>query len=218
MRYFVNVAEAGMGAATVRAAGRLPRFLGKVRYLVAFWPTLARFHPGEVTVTVNGERFQGRAHTAIIANGRFFGGGMGISPHSNPDDGIADLQINIGPKRQAFTLIPKIYKGTHLPSGLIVQLSGREGLIETARRGRRRNARHHPAPLRDPARDTAAADLNQSRPSPDGAASGAFEDCLHAQVLRERRSLIPVVDDQSPSLDRHPSRPLPVGVLGAIGG
>ena len=131
VRYFVNVAEAGMGAATVRAAGRLPRFLGKVRYLVAFWPTLARFHPGEVTVTVNGERFQGRAHTAIIANGRFFGGGMGISPHSNPDDGIADLQINIGPKRQAFTLIPKIYKGTHLPSGLIVQLSGREGLIET---------------------------------------------------------------------------------------
>src|SRR3989304_454698 len=131
VRYFVNVAEAGMGAATGRAAGPRPRVLGKVRYLVAFWPTLARFHPGEVTVTVNGERFQGRAHTAIIANGRFFGGGMGISPHSNPDDGIAALQINIGPKRQAFTLIPKIYKGTHLPSGLIVQLSGGEGMIET---------------------------------------------------------------------------------------
>ena len=76
-----------MAAATVRVAERLPRFLGKSRYLVAFWPTLARFRPGQVTVTVNGERFQGRAHTAIIANGRFFGGGMGISPHSDPTTG-----------------------------------------------------------------------------------------------------------------------------------
>jgi diacylglycerol kinase family enzyme len=35
-----------------------------------------------------------------------------------------DVQVNIGPKRQAFTLIPKIYRGTHLPDDQIVQMSG----------------------------------------------------------------------------------------------
>lgn len=130
-RYFVNVAEAGMGAATVAAAGRLPRRLGKVRYLVAFWPTLVRFRPGAVSITAGEQRYVGHAHTAIIANARYFGGGMHISPHSDPADGSADLQVNIGPKRQAFTLVPRIYKGQHLPNPRIVQLSGRSGLIET---------------------------------------------------------------------------------------
>lgn len=132
IRYFANIAEAGMGAATVAAANRLPRRLGKSRYLVAFWPTLARFHPVEVTVTVDDQVYTGRAHNALIANGRFFGGGMHISPKSDPADGRADLQVNIGPKRQAFTLIPKFFKGTHLPDPRIVEMSGRAGSIVTA--------------------------------------------------------------------------------------
>jgi YegS/Rv2252/BmrU family lipid kinase len=131
-RYFANLAEAGMGAATVAAANRLPRRLGKSRYLVAFWPTLARFDPTEVTVTVDGQTYTGRAHNALIANGRYFGGGMHISPRSDPADGRADLQVNIGPKRQAFMLIRKFYKGTHLPDPRIVELSGRAGSIVSA--------------------------------------------------------------------------------------
>ncbi len=129
-RYFVNIAEAGMGAATVSAAERLPRRLGKSRYLVAFWPTLARFRPCEVTIVADNERFSGRAHNVIIANAGYFGGGMRISPHSDPSDGVLDLQINIGPKRQAVTLIPKIFKGRHLPDKRIVQMAGRTGSVD----------------------------------------------------------------------------------------
>jgi diacylglycerol kinase (ATP) len=129
-RYFVNVAEAGMAAATVRLAERFPRWLGRSRYLIAFWPTLARFKPREVTVETDDGSYTGRAHNALLANGRWFGGGMHISPHSDPDDGVADLQINVGPKRQSFTLIPRIFKGKHLPDDRIVQLSGKAGRID----------------------------------------------------------------------------------------
>jgi diacylglycerol kinase family enzyme len=129
-RYFVNLAEAGMGAATVAAADRLPRRLGKSRYLVAFWPALFRFRPTEVTIEVDGVAHTARAHNALVANGRFVGGGMNISPKSNPSDGIAEIQMNVGPKRQAFTLIPKIYKGRHLPDDRIVEMAGRKGSIE----------------------------------------------------------------------------------------
>ncbi len=130
-RYFVNVAEAGMGAATVAAADRLPRRMGKARYLVAFWPTLARFRPVEFVVTLDGITHTATAHNALIANGRYFGGGMQVSPASDPADGTVDIQVNIGPKRQAFTLIPKIYRGRHLPDPKILEMSGRSGSVTT---------------------------------------------------------------------------------------
>lgn len=132
-RYFVNAAEAGMAADTVERAERLPRWFGKSRYLIAFWPSLARFDPVEMTVTAGQTSHTGLAHNALVANGRFLGGGMQISPHSDPGDGEFDVQVNVGPKRQAFTLIPRIYRGNHLPDDRIIQMSGPAVAIETER-------------------------------------------------------------------------------------
>jgi len=131
-RYFVNVAEAGIGAATVERAARLPRWLGRARYVVAFWPALAAFDPTEMTVATSAENRTVVAHNVVIANGRYVGGGMQISPHSDPSDGVLDVQVNIGPKRQAFTLVPKIYRGTHLPDERIVQMSGARVSVDTS--------------------------------------------------------------------------------------
>ena len=130
-RYFVNAAEAGMAAATVERAERLPRWFGRGRYLIAFWPSLASFDPVDMTVSTSSETRHLHAHNVLIANGRYVGGGMHISPHSDPSDGVLDVQVNIGPKRQAFTLIPKIYRGTHLPDDQIVQMSGSRVSVAT---------------------------------------------------------------------------------------
>ncbi|MFQ5516384.1 MAG: diacylglycerol/lipid kinase family protein [Acidimicrobiia bacterium] len=132
VRYFVNVAEAGLGAATVANALRFPRRLGRSRYIIAFWPTLARFHPQDLTVTVDGRAHRETAHNVVVANARFFGGGMHISPRSHTDDGKLEVQVSIGPKRQAFTLIPRIYRGTHLPDDRILEMSGSVVRIEGA--------------------------------------------------------------------------------------
>ena len=109
-----------------------------------------------MTVVADDERFTGRTHNVIIANAGYFGGGMRISPHSDPIDGVVDLQINIGPKRQAVTLIPKIFKGRHLPDKRIVQMSGRTGSVDAASppsgRGRRRDDRNDPADVCGPSR------------------------------------------------------------------
>lgn len=123
-RYFVNVAEAGLGAAVVARAERLPRGLGRSRYLIAFWPTLARFDPCVIRVSANGASIEEEAHNVVVANARYFGGGMHISPHSDPADGELDVQVSVGPKRQAFTLIPKVYRGRHLPDDRILEMAG----------------------------------------------------------------------------------------------
>ena len=129
-RYFANAAEAGMAAATVERAERLPRWLGRSRYLVAFWPSLVAFDPVTMTVTTPNDTRQVDAHNILVANGRFIGGGMHISPHSNPSDGSFDVQVNIGPKRLAFTLIPQIYRGTDLPDQRILEMSGSTVSVE----------------------------------------------------------------------------------------
>jgi diacylglycerol kinase family enzyme len=114
-RYFANIAEAGLGAATVARTARLPRSLGGAKYFVGFWLTLPGFHPAAVQLETDDGSFEWRAHNVVIANCRFFGGGMHISPQSQPDDGLLDVLAMVGPKTDAFTMLPKIYKGTHVP-------------------------------------------------------------------------------------------------------
>ena len=132
-RHFANIANIGLAAATVERAERLPRRLGKARYVLALWPVLARYAKCQISVSVDGEPHAEMAYNLLLANGMYAGGGMHFSPHSDPSDGRLDGQMNIGPKRQAVTLVPKIFRGTHLPDERILQLSGAEFVIDAER-------------------------------------------------------------------------------------
>ncbi len=124
-RYVANVAECGLGAAVVARASRLPRWLGRSRYFWGFWLSLAPYRPSEVVVRVDRKEFSGMANNVVVANCQFYGGGMRISPRSYPGDGLLEAQISTGPKSEAFTLIPKIYRGEHVPHPHIKELRGR---------------------------------------------------------------------------------------------
>jgi len=132
-RCFVNVAEAGLGGAVVaRAAGLMGigRFLGGARYACAFWLTLPGFRPATVRLDADGQAYQWRAFNVVVANCRFYGGGMQISPKSQPDDGALDVLVMTGPKSDSFTTLPKVYRGTHLPHRNIAELPARRLLVE----------------------------------------------------------------------------------------
>jgi YegS/Rv2252/BmrU family lipid kinase len=132
-RYFANIANVGLAAATVERAERLPRRLGKARYVIALWPVLASYDLCQITMEVDGQEVSEVAANVLIANGRFAGGNMRFSPHSAPDDGVLDTQMNLGPKRQAVTLVPKIFRGSHLPNKRIRQSSGARFEIDAER-------------------------------------------------------------------------------------
>ena len=121
-RYFPNIAEVGLGGSVVARAARLPPLLGPARYLAGFWLTLPGFRPATVRLEADGQAYEWRAHNVVVANCQFYGGGMRISPKSEPDDGVLDVLVMVGPKSEAFTTIPKVYKGTHLPHRDIVEL------------------------------------------------------------------------------------------------
>jgi diacylglycerol kinase (ATP) len=129
-RYFSNIAEAGLGGAVVARAATLPGALGPARYFCGFWLTLPRFRLAKVRLEADGHAYEGRAHNVVVANCRFYGGGMQISPKSQPDDGALDVLVMVGPKSDAFTTLPKVYRGRHLPHRNIVELRASRVRVE----------------------------------------------------------------------------------------
>jgi YegS/Rv2252/BmrU family lipid kinase len=115
--YFANIASAGMSGAIAKRANEASKALGgKVSYVWATLTVFARWRNDDVLVTVDGERREGRMHDVVVANGRFFGGGMMICPEAEPDDGVFDvLLIGDLTKRDLLLTLPKTYKGRHLP-------------------------------------------------------------------------------------------------------
>ena len=132
-RCFVNIAEVGLGGAVVaKAAGLngIGRFLGGARYAAGFWLTLPRFRPATVRLDANGQYRAWRAFNVVVANCRFYGGGMQISPNSDPCDCLLDVLVMTGPKSDSFTTLPKVYSGAHLPHRNIAELRAAQLSIE----------------------------------------------------------------------------------------
>jgi len=133
-RYFVNIAQAGLGAAVVaRTAGltRTGKLLGGAKYAVGFWLTLPRFQPAPVRLDADGHACSWRAFNVVVANCRFYGGGMQISPRSDPCDRLLDVLVMTGSKSNSFTTLPKVYKGAHLPHRHIAELRAGQLVIDT---------------------------------------------------------------------------------------
>jgi YegS/Rv2252/BmrU family lipid kinase len=93
VRYFANIAEAGLGGSVVARASRLSGVFAATRYFFGFWLTLPRFRPATVRLDADGQAFEWVAQNVVVANCRFYGGGMQISPNSRPDDGRLDVLV-----------------------------------------------------------------------------------------------------------------------------
>jgi YegS/Rv2252/BmrU family lipid kinase len=131
--YFANIASAGMSGAIAQRANDTSKALGgKISYLWATLAVFSRWSNDEVRLTVDGEARSGRMHDVVVANGRYFGGGMMICPEAEPDDGLFDV-LTIGDltKRDLLTTLPKTYRGRHLPHPKAELLRGAVVEIET---------------------------------------------------------------------------------------
>jgi diacylglycerol kinase (ATP) len=133
-RYFVNVAEAGLGAAVAARADRMSARLGQAKYFIGFWLTLPRFKLTGVRVRADRKTYEGPAYMIVVGNGQYYGGGMKVSPRSYPGDGVLDAVVFKGPKSDAFTMIPKIYRGEHVPHPHIEEMRVKNELVVEADR------------------------------------------------------------------------------------
>jgi diacylglycerol kinase (ATP) len=130
---FANVASAGMSGAIAQRANDTSKALGaKASYLWATFAVFAGWSAVETTLTVDAETRSGRMFDVVVANGRFFGGGMKMCPKAETDDGLLDV-VTIGDvtKRDLVMTMPRIYRGTHLPHPKAEALRGRVITVAT---------------------------------------------------------------------------------------
>jgi YegS/Rv2252/BmrU family lipid kinase len=134
-RWFVNIAEAGIGAAVVRTAARMPRWLGGRAYRLAALRGIASFRPREASLVMNARKARGSrpdapleqaTHTGtvtmvVVANCQFFGGGLRVAPRAIPSDGMLDVLVGEGTKLQALTALRKMPLGQHVPGSTFTE-------------------------------------------------------------------------------------------------
>lgn len=133
VRWFCNVAEAGIGARVVSTAARMPRFLGGLAYRLAAFGAIARYEPQAAEISMTGVRARGRlgevaqihhegaVTMVVVANCQFFGGGLRVAPRAIPSDAMLDVLIGQGTKSEAIRALRKMPSGGHVPDKTILE-------------------------------------------------------------------------------------------------
>jgi diacylglycerol kinase (ATP) len=124
VRFFVNIADCGIGGEVVdrvnRSAFKGGGLRGTAVFLSTSLRTLMTFGGREVSVEVDGATIRRRVQQVVIANGRAFGGGMLVAPDAELDDGLFDVIVVAEMSRlQALRAMPSLYRGTHLANPAI---------------------------------------------------------------------------------------------------
>lgn len=115
-RFFVNSAGVGFDAAVAEISNRLPKYLGgTLPYLFSLLRSLAGYKNKSVVLKVGSRVEAKRVLSVVVANGRYFGGGMCVAPQAETDDGLLDV-VTVGDmgKFELLRALPTIYKGTHI--------------------------------------------------------------------------------------------------------
>lgn len=113
-RLFTNVAQVGYGGAVAERVEGLPRFLGRLRYLLAHLLTVRTFRAGEITVGVDRAEVTEPVSNVVVCNGQFYASGLKVAPRALPDDGVFNVQVWRAPPRTLFLMTPSMRVGEHL--------------------------------------------------------------------------------------------------------
>lgn len=93
-RYFVNITDVGMGGMAAEKLNSLSKWMGSfLTYQRAIITTLLSYKNKPVKATADGFSYTGSTKNLIVANGKFFGSGLGVAPNANPFDGKFDIVI-----------------------------------------------------------------------------------------------------------------------------
>ena len=133
-RYFVNVAEFGSGGAVVDRVNRTTKILGgKTSFLIAILRTLPRYENTLVSYEADAAPSREiRMNDFVVANGRYFGGGLMPAPSADLSDGLLDIVI-IGDIdfKTARRNLPLLRRGEHLSLDEITHFRCRELRVQS---------------------------------------------------------------------------------------
>jgi diacylglycerol kinase (ATP) len=93
-RYFINVADIGMGPEVVQKVSRAPLVLGSaLGYYSSIIRTFFTYRPGNVFVKTKDWSWEGKLRSLAVANGKYYGHGLCVAPEAKIDDHLFNIFI-----------------------------------------------------------------------------------------------------------------------------
>jgi diacylglycerol kinase family enzyme len=93
-RFFINITDIGIGGVIaqklISSSRRMSSFLTFQRAIIS---TLMSYRKQHVHIEADSFHYDGAVMNVVIANGKFFGSGMGIAPEALPGDGLFSVVI-----------------------------------------------------------------------------------------------------------------------------
>lgn len=127
-RYFLNVSDVGIGGETTYRVNNNSKALkGFLSFLVGAFATMISYQNKDFEITIDDVTINERLNSIIVANGKFFGGGMKIAPMADMNDGYFDIIVIGNISKFDFIInFPKIYKGEHMSHPKLRHYKGRK--------------------------------------------------------------------------------------------
>ncbi|HLP52353.1 MAG TPA: diacylglycerol kinase family protein [Chitinophagales bacterium] len=116
-RYFINIADVGLGGIIAQKLAGYNKWMGAfITFQRAIISGFLSFKHQPVQAKADTFLYNGKILSYIIANGKYFGAGLGIAPHANPTDGqfaivlgaeisLWDYLLNLGKVRQCKPIV-----------------------------------------------------------------------------------------------------------------
>lgn len=135
-RCFVGIASCGLDSDANRIANQTRLIRGNLVYTYGALRALAGWRPATFTVTLEGEQTRTIVgYTVAAANSKAYGGGMYAAPGAELDDGLLDVVTcaDMPRRRLLISVLPKIFKGTHVAQPEVTVLRAAEVTIAADR-------------------------------------------------------------------------------------
>ncbi len=134
LRYYINIADLGIGGETVAIVNRTTKALGgRMSFLIGSLRGTLAYRNRHVVYSIDdGPKKEGRFYMIAAALGQYFGSGMWATPLSVHNDGLFDILV-IGDISLAemTKLGAKIYKGAHLDMKKVELVRGKKVTAES---------------------------------------------------------------------------------------
>lgn len=118
---FINVASFGIDSGVIIDTDKIKKKItGTTAYVLSALKNIMQFKPYRVTMEIDDMTVSEEVVIVAVGNGKYFGGGMKVTPNAEIDDGLLDVVIARKTKKSKLVqLFTKLFKGTHMSDPIV---------------------------------------------------------------------------------------------------